>query len=155
MAAIDKRVGKKGISWRARVTVKGQPLQVKTYRRKTDAVEWAAKTEAVLRDGQALPGREARRRTVADLIERYRLEIVPAYSRREQAQRLGKLAWWQTQLGHFLHWCKENDGWLYAWESFFESGYLVDLRVGIEQWAVLQRAHREHEEAMLREAAAS
>jgi hypothetical protein len=74
------------------------PPQVQTFRRKTDAQAWIAKTEAALRECQRLPTGEAKSRTVKDLISRYRAEVVPAYSQREQVQRPGKLAWREAQL---------------------------------------------------------
>lgn len=103
MAQIEKRVGKHGrVTWRVRVTVKGCPPTSETFTRKTDASEWANETERALRSGRHFPDREMRHRTVAALIARYRLEVLPLYSRREQAQRSGKLGWWETHLGHIL-----------------------------------------------------
>jgi hypothetical protein len=62
-------------------------------------VRWAQRTEGDLRAGRHLSFNEARRRTVTELLDRYRTEVLPQYSRREQAQRLGKLGWWGRQLG--------------------------------------------------------
>ena len=102
MGSIDKRVGKKGVTWRARVTIKGHPVEIETFKRKADADAWVATTEAALRSGKHLPSRQARARTVGDLFARYRLDVLPSYTRRERAQRSGKLGWWEAQLGALL-----------------------------------------------------
>jgi integrase len=99
VAAIDKRVGKKGTTWRVRVAVKGCPPQIMSFRRRTDAALWAAKTEAALRDGLAVPGRRERQRTVAELTAHYRKIALPAYAPAEQRKRRAHLDWWDGQLG--------------------------------------------------------
>jgi integrase len=100
MARIEERVGRSGrVSWRVRVRLKGQDDQTATFSRKTDAVRWAQHVESDLRAGRHFPSNEARRRTVKELLDRYRAEELPQYSRREQVQRSGKLAWWEGQLG--------------------------------------------------------
>src|SRR5437588_176834 len=99
MANIERRAGRGGrVSWRVRVRIAGQ-TRTETFRRKADAERWAGKTEDALRDGVHFPGRKERRRTVGDLIARYRDKILPRYRRREQLQRGGKLAWWERELG--------------------------------------------------------
>ncbi|HVT17503.1 MAG TPA: site-specific integrase [Thermoanaerobaculia bacterium] len=79
--------------------LKGQPPQTATFTRKTDALLWAQRVEADIRAGRHFPGNEARKRTLAELIERYRREVLPQYGRREQKQRSSKLAWWSSKLG--------------------------------------------------------
>lgn len=99
MANFERRTGRGGkVSWRVRVRIGGR-AETKTFRRKADGEHWAAKTEDALRDRVRLPGREDRRRTVGDLITRYREKVVPRYRERERRQRTGKLAWWERQLG--------------------------------------------------------
>ncbi|HEV3459798.1 MAG TPA: site-specific integrase [Thermoanaerobaculia bacterium] len=101
MAQIEQRVGRGGeVHWRARVRVKGGAPQCETFARKTDAVLWAQQREADIRAGRAFHGSEARRKTLADLAGRYRAEVLPQYSAREQGWRGQKLAWWETRLGH-------------------------------------------------------
>jgi integrase len=100
MAYYEKRTGKKGVTWRVRITVKGAPPQSESFRRKVDAQEWAAKTEAALRDGQLLPDRRERDRTVADLAAEYRAVTIPAYLPVERRKRASRLNWWEEQLGH-------------------------------------------------------
>jgi integrase len=86
------------VSWRVRVRIAGT-TRTETFQRKADAERWAATTEGTLREGLHFPGREERRRTVRDLIVRYRERIVPRYRLREQLQRGGKLALWERELG--------------------------------------------------------
>jgi integrase len=50
--------------------------------------------------GRVFQGTEARRRTLAELLARYRSAALPQYSSREHAWRTQKLAWWERQLGH-------------------------------------------------------
>ncbi len=99
VAYFQKRVGRRGqVSWLVRVRI-GSECRTKTFRRKADAERWGGKTEDALRDGVRLPGREERRRTVGDMIARYREKVVPRYRPREQLQRGSKLAWWERELG--------------------------------------------------------
>lgn len=95
MASIQRR----GDSWRVQVRLKGAPPQRASFKRRTDAVQWAERVQGELRAGRHFPGSAARRRTVAELLDRYEAEVLPHYSRREQVQRRGKLAWWRSQLG--------------------------------------------------------
>jgi integrase len=95
MASIQRR----GDSWRVQVRLKGAPPQRASFKRRTDAVRWAERVQGELRAGRHFPGSAARRRTVAELLDRYEAEMLPHYSRREQGQRRGKLGWWRSQLG--------------------------------------------------------
>lgn len=84
-------------SWRVMVRVKGHPAQTATFERKRDAEQWAQKTEAAIREGQHFPERAARRRTVADLLDRYITEQCP--SRKDARNRVQQLGWWRDQIG--------------------------------------------------------
>jgi integrase len=100
MAYIEERRGKgKRVTWRVQVRLKGKGVQTATFGRKTDAVQWAQRVEADIRSGRHFPGNEARRRTLDELIERYRQEVFPQYTAWEQAQRASKLGWWSARLG--------------------------------------------------------
>jgi hypothetical protein len=100
MAQVHRRIGRGGkVTWRVRVRLKDKPSQTATFERKADALTWAKSVETEIRSGRHFPDSQARRRTVAELLARYREEVLPNYSRREQAQRAGKLRWWEWQLG--------------------------------------------------------
>ena len=101
MATIQECVGRNGrVSWRAIVRRKGYPPQTRTFRRKTDAQTWAKEIEVDMGRGRAFAGAEARRRTFADLLARYREDILPHYDALEQQRREGRLRWWEEHLGH-------------------------------------------------------
>ena len=95
MATIRERKGQKGVSYEARVRHRGHPTITRSFRRKTDAKRWAAEQETRLLKGQAVETTEARRRTLADAIDRYLalLDTKDAKDRRRQ------LEWWKARLG--------------------------------------------------------
>ncbi len=74
MATILKRNGARGVTWQAKVRKTGQRAVTKSFKRKVDAEVWAAEIERDFRLGR-LVSREAERRTLADLIERYGREV--------------------------------------------------------------------------------
>ncbi len=100
MAYIEKREGKRGTTWRAQIKRAGAPVISKTFKRKTDAEEWAKKQEVALLEGQHFPERQAQRRTVADAIKRYREEHLPKLG--TPKDRALHLSWWENQIGR-LH----------------------------------------------------
>jgi integrase len=95
MAMIRKRRGR----WEVNIRIKGSPAIYETFSRRKAAERWAAKMEGDIRDGRRVPDRTTRTRTFAELVDRYRLDVLPSYSRREQGQRVGKLGWWLENLG--------------------------------------------------------
>jgi integrase len=101
MATIDTRVASNGkITYRARARLKGYPQDTASFSRKTDARKWAEGVEAAMREGRYFTTNEAKRHTLAELVERYEWDILPlkpkaAYNRRQQ------LGWWKTQLGDY------------------------------------------------------
>ena len=101
MGSIQQRKGRDGgVSYRAQVRLRGYPAQTASFERKTDAKVWISKTENALKEGRHLPTAEAKRRTVADLIER-RLRDV----QRDRPHAYGKekqvLEWWKERLGRY------------------------------------------------------
>ncbi len=96
MASIEKRTGRQGTHFRAKVRVKGHPEQTRTFESKTDAREWARRVEVDLRRGVDLPQRQHQNRTLGDLIERYRAEGLPASCAGAYGPHL---AWWAERLG--------------------------------------------------------
>ena len=49
---IEKRKSSKGLSYRARISVQGYPLQTKTFKTKKEALEWGREIEADLSRGR-------------------------------------------------------------------------------------------------------
>ena len=70
MATIEARKSCSGISYRAKVRVKGHSLITATFTRKTDAKRWAAGIEAAIHSGRYFP------ETHHTLAELYELEML-------------------------------------------------------------------------------
>jgi integrase len=100
MANIQRRKGRNGsVAWRAQVRLRGFPPQTATFASKTDAVNWSKTTEVDLRAGRHFPAIQPSRRTLTELLDRYRQEVLPHYNPREQRERARKLDWWAASLG--------------------------------------------------------
>jgi integrase len=88
MASIIERFDRDGhsIGFQAQVRRKGHPAMTKTFRTKREANAWVHDTEAEIARGADLSGRkEAERTTLAEAIERFRVEYFPRL--REGTQR--------------------------------------------------------------------
>ena len=81
METIRKREGvKTGVDGKVRKTVRyqavvrlgGHPPQYGSFRTKTAAKEWATSIEDAINKDEHIPTREAKRRTVSEMLERYR-----------------------------------------------------------------------------------
>ncbi len=97
MATIRKRPGKRGIRWQAIVRIGGHPTQRETFSTKTAAQNWARTTESAIVDGKRLPTREAKRRTIRDLLERYKLTEIP--KKRDTDNPTRQADFWIARLG--------------------------------------------------------
>ena len=73
MASIRRRSDK----WQARITRRGFTPVTKSFLNKADAERWARQAEAQLDQGTFVNTAEAQRTTIAEIIERYRLEVTP------------------------------------------------------------------------------
>lgn len=80
--------------------LKGHSVETATFPRLTDARRWAQQTEAAIREGRHFRTREAKRRTLADLVDRYLAEVMPG-KKSARGQSI-QLSWWQTELGHHV-----------------------------------------------------
>ncbi|NQV59374.1 MAG: site-specific integrase [Alphaproteobacteria bacterium] len=99
MAYIQKRSSKDGtVSYRVQIRRKGYPLQTASFSRKTDADRWARSTEAAIEEGRYRNVAQAKRRTVAELIDRYAEDYLPQKSKLGKDQR-HQLRWWREQVG--------------------------------------------------------
>ena len=87
--------------YRAKVRLRGHPPQTATFRRLTDAKRWRVQTEAAIREGRHFKAAEAKRHTLAELIDRYCTDVLPTKrGNARNTQRL--LTWWQGKIGHTL-----------------------------------------------------
>lgn len=98
MANIEKRVSKDGkTSYRVKIRLKGFPIQSATFERLTDAKKWTQQTESAIREGRHFKTTEAKRHTLAELIDRYIQDVLPSKkSAKDQTQQLG---WWKAEIG--------------------------------------------------------
>lgn len=98
MATIEKRLNAEGNPvFRVKVRLKGFPLQTATFQRLTDAKDWAKITEGAIKDRRYFKNSEAKKRTVAELIDRYVADVLPQ-KQKSRAKQTAQLAWWKEQL---------------------------------------------------------
>lgn len=102
MATIETRRNADGTtSYRARVRVRGHRPETATFGRRTDAKAWAKGIEAAIQEGRHLPTVEARRHTLAELIDRYIRDVIPQKSP-TAAKQTPQLNWWRAELGDLI-----------------------------------------------------
>ena len=100
MATTVKRENGDGsTSYQVKIRMKGHPAQTATFERLTDARKWAAATESAIREGRYFVTAESKKRTLKDLINKYRAEILPTL--RSGDARKVHLNWWEAQLGAY------------------------------------------------------
>lgn len=100
MANIESRRADGGsISHRVKIRLKGHSPETATFARLTDARRWAQATEAAIREGRYFKTAEAKRHTLADLVDRYILEVLPHKPKNASNTKL-HLLWWKVKLGH-------------------------------------------------------
>jgi integrase len=93
MASIQRIVSAltKDVSYRAQVRVKGRPTESKSFANRKDAKEWAAALESAIADARYFPSRKAQRTLFAELIERYRRDVL------KDPSRGAHLDWWKER----------------------------------------------------------
>lgn len=100
MASVEKRVTSKGTTYRVKVRLKGYPVQTATFERLTDAKKWIQDTESAIRDGRHFKTSEAKKHTLAELIDRYIDNVLPLKPKSEAKQK-AQLNWWKEQIGSY------------------------------------------------------
>jgi integrase len=101
MASIRKRTNSKGeTSFFVEVRLKGFPPQRATFNRKTDATKWASNTEAAIREGRYFKTSEARKHTLAELVDRYVRDVLPQKPK-SRAKQTSQLNWWKSEIGAY------------------------------------------------------
>ncbi len=100
MATIrERKTGNGEVRYQAQVRLKGFPPQNATFNRKTDAKRWIQQTEAAIREGRHFKTTEAKKRTLAELIDRYIRDVLPTKPKSMNAQGR-QLRWWRDELGY-------------------------------------------------------
>ena len=101
MATIETRTTDTGDkSYRVKVRLKGYPAQSATFDRLTDAKKWAAATESAIREGRHFKTAEAKKHTLADMIDRY---LSGVNLSKEQDEHIGlHLRRWKDEIGFMV-----------------------------------------------------
>ncbi|MCH9003836.1 MAG: site-specific integrase [Proteobacteria bacterium] len=97
MAYFRKREGKRGTRWQATIRKGGQKPQTQSFRTKGEAKAWATAIEAAINQGQLMPSKEAKRRTVRDLLERYKETELP--KKKDQINTRRHVDFWINEIG--------------------------------------------------------
>ena len=98
MAWIQTRIGKNGKkTYTATIRIKGVSSQTATFDRLTDAKKWSQSIESSIREGRHLGFFEAKRHTLAEVIDRY-LED-PSINIKTKENYNPWLAWWKNEIG--------------------------------------------------------
>lgn len=79
--------------------MQGYPARTATFRSKREAERWAKTIEASMIEGKHFQNVEARRRTLAEAIDRYMLEEVPK-KRSGGLNQKAALPWFKEAIGH-------------------------------------------------------
>ncbi|MCK5664300.1 MAG: site-specific integrase [Thiotrichaceae bacterium] len=102
MASIEKRTTQNGkTSYRVKIRLKGYPVQTATFERLTDAKKWVQHTEASIREGRHFKTAEAKKHTLADLVDRYIKDVLPTKPKQLKNQSQ-QLRWWKEKIGSHL-----------------------------------------------------
>jgi integrase len=102
MATIVRRPGKHGQQvYRAQVRRRGAPPLSATFAKLSDARKWVQVAEAAILEGRHFKTAEAKRHTVADLIERYCSDVLPRKAQETVYGQALQLRWWKPKLGHY------------------------------------------------------
>lgn len=101
MARIKERTAKDGTSrYTAEIRLKGYPTTSETFKRLTDAKKWIQDTESDMRNNRFFKVHEAKKHTVADMIDRY---LKSANLTKTQDEHTGlHLRRWKDEIGHML-----------------------------------------------------
>jgi hypothetical protein len=100
MANIQKRPTSNGtVVYRVRIRRKGALMQTATFTRLTDAKNWAKQMEGAVLDGRHFTTAEAKKHTLADLVDRYICDVLPQKSASSLYMQRLQLTWWKTQIG--------------------------------------------------------
>lgn len=104
MATIEERKNDSGeTSYRVKVRLRGHPVATATFKRKTDAKQWAQDTESQIRKGQYFKTSESKQHTVRELLERYRTEhlVHSGKGARHIEEQQRQLDWLSSDLGDY------------------------------------------------------
>ena len=101
MATINKHISKTGaVTYRARVRLKGFPVQTATFKRLTDAKAWITNTESAILENRHFKTQESKKHTIADMLNRYIKDVLPDKPKLIKDQTY-QLNWFIAQIGRY------------------------------------------------------
>jgi integrase len=98
MANIEKRANG---TYRVKIRRNGYPTQTATFHTLTDAKKWSQVIEAAILEGRHFPMSEAKRHTLADVIDRYVDTVLPRKRPSTIPSQRQHFAYWRTHLGAY------------------------------------------------------
>ena len=103
MATFRKFTRKNGkATYTATIRIKGYPTINQTFDRLTDAKKWAYDNESKMRTGRYINDNEAKKHTLAELIDRYIVYELPKRKEQDRQKYNMQLDWWKKHLGKYL-----------------------------------------------------
>ena len=101
MATIEQRTGRNGLQvYRVKVRRNGTPPLTATFSKLSEAKKWAQVNEGAVLEGRHFKTREAKRHTLAEMVDRYIRDILPHKSHSSIYMQTLQLTWWKKRLGH-------------------------------------------------------
>lgn len=101
MPSIERRVADDGsTTYRVKIRLKGFPTETASFARLTDAKRWGQTMEAAMREGRYFKTSEAKKHTLADLVDKYISDLLPSKPK-NAINTKRNLLWWKTQLGNY------------------------------------------------------
>ncbi len=101
MATIQERKKKNGkTTYTATIRVKGYPPMTATFDRKSDARLWVQEHEPEMKKGKHIKDYEAKKHTLAELIDRYIENELPQ-RKSDQQKFVTHLTWWKDKIGYY------------------------------------------------------
>jgi integrase len=98
MAVIEPRTSQSGAtSWRVKIRIKGNPQVSASFKRRTDAKQWAAKTESEILEDKYFKHARSKRLTLSTVIQIYCDEGLSHL--KDPHTRVTHLAYWEKKLG--------------------------------------------------------
>ena len=98
----DAPLSKNGhLNYRAQVRRKGASPLSATFTKLSDAKKWSQVTEAAIVEGRYFQTREAKRHTLAEMVDRYIRDILPHKSHSSIYMQTLQLTWWKQHLHYY------------------------------------------------------
>ena len=101
MATITKRIDSNGKPYYTAQIRLLKAKETATFKRITDAKKWVQDTESAIREGRYFKTVEAKKHTVAEMVDRYIKDVLPKKPKQAYAQR-PQLERWKAELGSYV-----------------------------------------------------